>query len=151
MNKLIQYVDIRVNEQSFELSRSKITSEICFIIEDQFFPEKNWNDFVVVILTWWLHSLKKLMLSVDRSPCDFSFMDGPLLVRGKKIDNDIINLEFVREKLNGDEIQLTARCSVNQLRKSLIGAARKTVKIIEAKMWDTEETRKLRRLLNSLN
>jgi len=148
---LIQYVDIRVNEQSFELSRSKITSEICFIIEDQFFPEKNWNDFVVVILTWWLHSLKKLMLSVDRSPCDFSFMDGPLLVRGKKIDNDIINLEFVREKLNGDEIQLTARCSVNQLRKSLIGAARKTVKIIEAKMWDTEETRKLRRLLNSLN
>ncbi|KJS16096.1 MAG: hypothetical protein VR69_10875 [Peptococcaceae bacterium BRH_c4b] len=148
---MIQYVDIRVNEQSFELSRSKITSEICFIIEDQFFPEKNWNDFVVVILTWWLHSLKKLMLSVDRSPCDFSFMDGPLLVRGKKIDNDIINLEFVREKLNGDEIQLTARCSVNQLRKSLIGAARKTVKIIEAKMWDTEETRKLRRLLNSLN
>ena len=148
---MIQYVDIRVNEQSLKLSRRKITGEICFVIEDQFFPEENWNDFVVVILTWWLQCLKKLMLSADGSLCDFSFMDGPLLVRVKKIDNDIINLEFMREKLNGDEIQLTARCSVNQLRKSLIGAAKKTIKIIEAKMWDSEETKKLRKFLNSMS
>jgi len=147
---LTQYIDIRVSEQSFELSQSKITGEICFVIDNQFFPEQNWNDFVVVILSWWLESLMKLILSDDGSSYDFSFMDGPLLVRGKKIDNDIINLEFVRKKLNGDEIQLTARCSVNELRESLIGAARKTVKILEAKMWVTEETRKLRKLLNSL-
>lgn len=148
---MIQYVEIRLNEQSFELSRSKITGEICFVIEDQFFPEENWNDFVVVILTWWLESLKKLILSIDGSSFDFSFMDGPLMVRGKKIDNNKIYLEFVREKLNGEELQLTARCSVDQLRKSLIGAAKKTVKTIKAKMWDTEETRKLEKLLNSMS
>lgn len=148
---MIQNVDIRVNEQSFQISRSKITGEVYFVIVDQFFPDANWNDFVVVILTWWLQSLKEVMMSDDGSSCEFSFMDGPLLVRGIKVCNDIIELQFLREKLNGNEIQLKARCSIKLLRESLLSAARKTVKTIEAKMWDTEETRKLRKLLDSLS
>lgn len=37
------------------------TGEIYFQFEDFAFPEKGWNDFVDVILNWWIHNLIELI------------------------------------------------------------------------------------------
>jgi len=42
--------------------------------QDSSFPEKNWNDFILKILHWWLEALKNL--AKDKKT-EFHFMDGP--------------------------------------------------------------------------
>jgi hypothetical protein len=41
-----------------------ITSEIYFEINNQIFPEKKWNDFVIVILNTWLSEVGKMGLVI---------------------------------------------------------------------------------------
>ena len=56
-----------------------ITGPISLWINGESFPIKNWSDFIVVVLTWWGHSLIRLVRqqsSLEKIP----FMDGPFEV-----------------------------------------------------------------------
>jgi hypothetical protein len=44
------------------------------------FPMFRWNDFVVVVLTWWMAALEELNLGSEQA-C-FRFMDGPYWITG---------------------------------------------------------------------
>ena len=148
---MIQNVEVKVNEKSLEISSTKaITGEICFNIENQFFPESVWNDFVVVILAWWIEALLDLIKLNSSALREFDFMDGPYLVRGKKIEDDIINLDFVKKR-GGEKTLFSARCSIKQFKNSLLLASRRVIEIIEREKWDSQETKLLRDLTNRLN
>ncbi len=56
-------------------NNGNITGKICLEHEGIFFPDRDWNDFVNIILNWWLEGLLNL-LSDETNGAEFSFMDG---------------------------------------------------------------------------
>ncbi|TWR29846.1 hypothetical protein FPZ43_08300 [Mucilaginibacter pallidiroseus] len=67
-----------IDSESFEISSSDvITGTICLKLNDDFFPEKNWNDSIALILLSWIKSFKELSKN-QNSKATFYFFDGPL-------------------------------------------------------------------------
>jgi hypothetical protein len=63
-----------VDLSSFEQRRSgSITGRVYLQFGDRFFPERDWSDFPVVVLEWWLGS-------IDSAVPVLHFMDGPFRV-----------------------------------------------------------------------
>lgn len=52
-----------------------VTGTIALCIDDTYFPDKGWNDFVVIILDWWLSGMNDY-LSKSTDVCECKFMDG---------------------------------------------------------------------------
>jgi hypothetical protein len=78
--------------------RQNNTGEIYFVIDyHRFFPEEGWSDFVVIILSWWISSMKGLMVSEAGRTYEFDFMDGTPIVFGKRLDSENIELRFCEE------------------------------------------------------
>lgn len=58
--------------------RNNITGVICLRINDRYFPEREWNDFPIIILSWWLTNLLSLWRGEPDTAdgVDCLFMDG---------------------------------------------------------------------------
>ncbi|MCL2012424.1 MAG: hypothetical protein FWG75_06535 [Cystobacterineae bacterium] len=71
-----------INPDSFEISESEtgkstqIFAEIYFQMGDEFFPEEAWNDFVAIVLNWWIDNALN-MLNNNSKNSRSDFMDGP--------------------------------------------------------------------------
>lgn len=59
-----------------ESKYKRILGQIFITVGDFKFPSSNWNDFVVIIMAWWLNELS-LLISGKISSCKCSFMEGP--------------------------------------------------------------------------
>lgn len=69
---------VHVDPSSFERSDDGLVTGIVFIeVNDVFFPDRVWNDFVAVVLSWWLEALDRVLHSSGQ-PQICAFMDGPL-------------------------------------------------------------------------
>lgn len=73
------FIGITVDEASLRFSRN-VTGTVFFEFGAFQFPERNWNDFVVVILGWWLDATTKLM-AAGEGETELYFMDGPYSLR----------------------------------------------------------------------
>lgn len=150
---MFQSIEIKVNEESLAIGSNiskSITGEIYFDIGGKIFPELRWNDFVVIILTWWIQSLSKLMISDIGTTCEFQFMDGPFVVRGMKAEDNIVDLEFVQQKFKNEKKFFKVRCSIEQFKNSLMFTSRKVIKLIKKKKWDTKEIRELSSIIETI-
>jgi hypothetical protein len=91
-------IKIKVNNKSLYISNSNnIIGEIS--IEKNgyiFFPEENWTDFVVVILSWWNEKLRYFKYAKIAERIELDFMDGPLLVRLEKVNEQEVNLKGIK-------------------------------------------------------
>ena len=73
LNKLFK---IKVKRRFF-LSSSDLFGDIFFEFEKGFFPGENWNDFILIILDWWINAVLDL---VDKKKTELDFMDGPYAI-----------------------------------------------------------------------
>jgi len=114
-------IQIIFNEDTVEISENgSITGEVFFQLDDRFFPFENWNDFIVVILTWWNKSANILANASAGTTANFSFMDGPYIVRGKKSDNgNEVQLSFLERTSNGEAIIEMTDVEIQVLRNSI--------------------------------
>lgn len=78
-----------------------------------------------------------------------SFMDGPLTVKCTLIADEILELCFVKEYTDGEDIFLSTECIVDNLKKSLLAAARKVLREINNRKWDTPDIVSLRNIAES--
>ncbi|MCH1625329.1 hypothetical protein [Fredinandcohnia quinoae] len=147
-------VEIEMNIDLDTLSinnRNVITGEIYFSFNGEYFPERGWNDFIVVILTWWHTALINLKNSRQNGIVqEFDFMDGPLLVRGFKISDDIIELRFIRKTIGSEHIFFTCQTSINSFKKTLLKRTKQLLTDIKGRNWksgDIEELEKLWKIL----
>lgn len=114
-----------------------ITSEIYFEINNQIFPEKDWNDFVIVILNFWLSEVSKIGFD---GLGNFVFMDGPInfsiLKTGTKaiFKGYIQNRKIIDEEINFDEFLQT-----------LISSAIKTYEEMKKKKWENKDINTLKK------
>jgi hypothetical protein len=145
---MFKKIEVSTNVNGFEMNeKSKnIIGEIYFKIEDEYFPQKEWSDFVVVILSWWIEAVSTILKSKINTSCKLFFMDGPYVVNGMKIDDEIVNLEFVRS----DKVLFETQCNIGQLKESLLTTSQTVLKKVEEKKWDTNDVRKLKSSINLL-
>jgi len=88
MNFKIETIEIIVDRNTIELNEisNNVFGEIYVRIGDKyFFPGIGWTDFVVNLLLWWLKSLYKIIKSEKEKSFELQFMDGPYLIKGKKL------------------------------------------------------------------
>jgi hypothetical protein len=108
---MVQIISIEVDLESLEKHKN-IVGNIYFVIDyHRFFPEDGWSDFVVIILAWWIKSIKGIMGSKPNITYEFDFMDGAPIVYGKRLDNSNVELLFSYDnKTKG--VELKAICSI---------------------------------------
>jgi hypothetical protein len=72
---------IKLQPASLEVSsRGAVTGVLHFIVDGLGFPDVSWNDFVVVVLSWWCATMAKVE-SGQFISAQLRFMDGPFAVQ----------------------------------------------------------------------
>jgi hypothetical protein len=144
---LTKNVEINLNENSLDISRNNsITGEICFVFENQYFPELKWNDFVVKLLISWLQGINELK-GIYNTSYEFHFMDGPFLVRVNKKDENTLKLDFLNREIKGEELIDTLYCSLETLIDSILISAHKVINEAKNKKWNSDELVKLKDIM----
>lgn len=122
---------------------------ICLNIDyHRYFPEQDWSDFVVIILSWWIKSCKGIIISEIGRTYEFDFMDGSPIVFAKKISSDKAELSFYEN--NSSKVLFKAECTIKQLKDSLLSTSKKVVRAIEREKWQDDDSEELKDLVNSL-
>jgi hypothetical protein len=142
-------LDIVFNESTVEISkRGVITGEIYFQFEDLFFPEIHWNDFIVVILTWWNQSLDRLNTLKVGTSVEFSFMDGPFYVCVIKKSEETVALSFLRRTLDNENVYAIVETNIFELKRSIVKTSKKVLGILERNTWQTDDVTELKKVLS---
>ena len=116
-------IEIVVNPDSFYKSNTgNLMGEIFFAVDRRVFPAEGWNDFISVILHWWVTAYSGL--SGKNSSCKMRFMDGDWCVRAVSLTETDLELSFAR--YDGLEKQFTAACTKKELKEALICAIENT-------------------------
>lgn len=86
-------VTFKLQKESLKISGNKlITGAVYFDFGSFQFPEKDWDDFIVIILKWWLVALARIIYQGSKSE-ELRFMDGPLLLNIKVLNNDLWGIQ----------------------------------------------------------
>lgn len=88
--------DASTLEQRDNASRS-ITGVLYFDFSGFHFPSEQWNDFAVVIITWWLSAIQKLERDIEREVV-LRFMDGPYYLRLAREDDATALLRCIEDR-----------------------------------------------------
>ena len=143
--------NITVEVVSQSLARSaqgKITGSIWLSMAGREFPAIGWNDFVVIILNWWLEALLALLVrKTDLGT--FQFMDGPYRVVIRFLDAERALLEFFDDH-EGNGLVAASTVIKADLLAEVIGAAKQVSDLLAEHNWVDAEVDKLRSNLASL-
>lgn len=138
MSMIALQIDLNSIEQS---KNQSITGSIFFDFGNYQFPEIGWNDFIVVVLSWWLSSMRKLVLDLSKFE-ELRFMDGPFFLAIKKLGEDKCKIECF-EKYEG-KAEFSGEFSLKKLNGFILKAAREVEAICTEHHWDTDDISKLR-------
>ena len=114
---------IAVAEDAFQLMTSgALTAGIWMRCGSELFPDEDWNDFPVSILTWWLREVSDLESgTTEESEC--CFMDGPFSFRIERTDDPLQwQVVCVTHTIKVREVNW-GRFSRDDVREAIVGAA----------------------------
>lgn len=123
------------------------TGVIYWDVEGAQFPEAGWNDFVVVILGWWLQDVIALLRGETKDVA-LDFMDGPFSVL-LRVDNEHVAVHFVdrsRERQPSSGFQLDR----NEIRQMVLHAAEGIYRHLRLQGIVSDEIEGIRRLSDAL-
>jgi hypothetical protein len=142
---------IVVDPATFRMSKmGLVTGMIHIQINGRSFPEKDWDDFVIIILNWWL---KELILSISKGADTFNclFMDGPFSFTVKKdnSDNSIREIFFVHRH-TGSQMEVAGKVPLMALIDGFLAVSKTTINSCAEKDWKGQEAEKLVSNYNTL-
>lgn len=111
--------------------KGSITGVVFFDFGDVLFPDDRWNDFVVVVVTWWLGALERLERGIDREVV-FQFMDGPYSINLTRQDANDALLRCIEDRSHGgilheERVDLpTLAAQVRRLARQIVSACRRS-------------------------
>lgn len=105
-------------------SSGLITGEIYFEENNNYFPEKGWNDFTVIILGWWISSFLK-SVKQNSETFEFCFMDGPFKLIGVVIQKEMIEMYSWSQYEYGNEKKCLGYTNEKEIQNMLLKACRK--------------------------
>jgi len=132
---------IELVESSFAKGGSLVTGEVWFSIDGVDFPSRNWNDFAVTILGWWVEAAISLAAGEEAT---FGFMDGPWLVEAKPLPNQAAELVFIDDHSPSPTIVATRSLPQVEIRNEIRRAAALVISVCVSGGWHTQELDLLR-------
>jgi hypothetical protein len=108
-------------------------------------PGERWNDFVVVVVTWWLDALEKLERSVDREVV-LRFMDGPYWITAIRQDGTTALLQCTEDR-RGAGVVHEAYVDLSALTELVRRLARRVASACARRGIESNEVDTLRRYL----
>lgn len=118
-----------------------VTGRICLRLGDQFFLERDWSDFPVVVLGWWIQAFLKIHSGAENE-VDCLFMDGPLAFRLTRVGPDMLE---IRVGNRDGERRALGKVAVRELAKSLSQAAQQVLEACAASGWEAQDIEILRK------
>lgn len=129
---------MRLNPATLERTkRGAITGKISLSYGETYFPDRDWSDFPVVILGWWLRALGTLMAGA--SDALFRFMDGPFEYVVTASDSGWA----VSLMNNTDSRVVAAEGPIDQVafKESLLSCADQLLRACRERGWETDADR----------
>lgn len=85
--------DIKASFPASDLQRClvaqrSLVSPICVRLGEDYFPEKDWTDFSIIVLSWWLEQVQALRQGLAKD-ATLRFMDGPYEIVLTTITNEV--------------------------------------------------------------
>lgn len=122
--------NIFIEEDSIRVSKSLVSEQVFGIISISidniwFFPEKNWDDFILTVLEWWSNAALKV---IQGQEAEFLFMDGSFSFKINTIhdDNTMVNAVFFGNyaeikniSINKIDFLVSIKKALNQILRSL--------------------------------
>lgn len=143
-------IKITVPPEKLRLSKGsnkKIHGIVYFSTGNVYFPDDTWDDFVVIILGWWIQSLRNLLRGVDNK-VTLRFMDGPFLLEVSKQDNqDTFEVVFLRGASTSLSIIYKETILPEELLENMIGVANETILRCQESFWETDDLEKLKKIV----
>ena len=133
--------EIYLNYDSMNKSKERITGIVSLGFNGFFFPEKEWNDFIIILINNWLNSSYNLLIGTSDYE-EFLFMDGPYYLKVKRIDVVNCKIECV-ESFNKENILYTTRLNINFLHTEIFRNAFFLQQFCEKNNWNTDEVQEL--------
>jgi hypothetical protein len=127
---------INVDASALRRGAHNITGRIWIDLGGTAFPERDWNDFPVVILGWWLRALQGLLLQTTRSDA-FLFMDGPYEYRVAVLDGARWQLHLVRRG-HTEHVLTTGTVAALGFASSITCAASELIRACTDRGWSTD-------------
>ncbi|AZA85536.1 hypothetical protein EG349_01380 [Chryseobacterium shandongense] len=137
---------IQIDNNSIAKYKDSITGTIYINFNDTFFPEKNWNDFVIILINNWIESSYNILSGITESE-EFYFMDGPFSMIVQKLDTDICIVELVENHTN---ILMNFKISVKELFNEIFKKAISLENYCKKQGWETEDIKKLQYFKNKI-
>lgn len=133
-------MEINLDLNSISKEGKNIFGIIHFKNKDFFFPEKNWSDFIVIIMNWWSNAILKLLKNEVLS-AELSFMDGPFLVKINYSDEHYITFYFV----NNDKIIDTQKVLFEEFVNNFIKTINSLIRTLNQKSLHDHEVEILKK------
>jgi hypothetical protein len=138
-NPQIREAVVEVDITTLDMSSSGVIAGVVAInTGSSVFPEQNWSDFPVIVLSGWLDSVPGVSNGM-LSSWECTFMDGPLSIRLRQQSGDTWSLICLRN----DQVQHTERISRDAFIRSLILAARAVAGECYRREWRTPDVEAL--------
>jgi len=126
---------VRVTDESISVLKSGLVTGVVYVDFGPFqFPDLNWDDFVVVILGWWLTAQVDLLRGAA-SQVQLRFMDGPLRISMQNEAADLCTMKCIKD----DCIQYECEGSPLDLLKSTLEAAVRVHGICTQQGWRSRD------------
>ena len=137
-------IDVVVDINSLRLGTRNITGEVFLRINRDAFPETRWNDFVVIILGWWLRCLRELGTSGGiGDETVLYFMDGPFRLAVRKIADGGVTITGVLETQTTRHEVLKATCQLRDLLTPILTSAELVHRECDNRGWKTDDSETL--------
>jgi len=73
-----------------------VVGRIYLRLDGEYFPDNQWFDFPVPVLSWWMESLLRV-LTGQQTECELLFMDGPQFLHLAASSPDVWSVAFLRD------------------------------------------------------
>lgn len=130
-----------IKEETFYVNNSgNVIGEIFFEIDDVYFPELNWYDFAVRILSWLTENIVSVKQN-NKESMDTPFMEGPFKVKFQLEKTKRCKIDFIEgEQLAGDKeiIHKTITIPLGEVIDEVTKACEMIIRMRESKELEFE-------------
>jgi hypothetical protein len=105
-------------------------------VDDKYFPDPEWTDFVVVVLSWWADAALRLA-SGAASSARIRFMEGPFQVRCAVASPQSWKLDCFEDGRQG--LVIDALVDARPLVESLVKASDDALRLCSEREWWTND------------
>lgn len=138
---------IKLKPEAF-VKRRLVTGPIWLELDGSSFPAREWDDFPVAILGFWLTNLKPLLLT-QAAECDCPFMDGPysFYVQIQIDRKDFFSVTPVDRTADDKKFLSTTNVNAHLVVEQLLSASQIVIQTCRRNGWVADDLLTLERLV----